>query len=257
MTAIGPRIARALLGQARGTRRKASGMPSRLAVFALALAAALAPPASAQGPAAPTLDAVLTQMDKAAADFQSAQADFVWKQYTRVVDETDTQEGTTCFRRSRSATELYTEVTKPARKYVLYAGNKVQVYEPGIDQLTSYDVGQKRDAVESFLVLGFGGRGHDLDKSYAVKLEGAETLNGIRTARLELIPKSEKARGMFNRILLWIDLSKGVSVQQQFFEPSGDYRLVLYSNIRLNQALPPDAFKLKTTGKTRKINPQG
>jgi len=46
-------------------------------------------------------------------------------------------------------------------------------------------------------------------------------------------------------------------VQQQFFEPSGDYRLAKYSDIEVNQKLPDNVFKLKTTAKTRVVSPQG
>ena len=49
----------------------------------------------------------------------------------------------------------------------------------------------------------------------------------------ELVPKSEKVRNTFDHIWLWIDPSRGVSVQQQLFEPSGDYRLAKYSDIQL------------------------
>ena len=62
------------------------------------------------------------------------------------------------------------------------------------------------------------------------------------------MPKSEKVRGTFAQILLWIDLDRGVSVQQQLFEPQGDYRLAKYSNIRIKDKIPDDVFKLKTTG---------
>ena len=51
--------------------------------------------------------------------------------------------------------------------------------------------------------------------------------------------------------MLWIDPARVVSVQQQFFEPSGDYRLAKYSDIQINQKLPDSVFKLKTTGKTK------
>ena len=37
------------------------------------------------------LEHVLAQMDKTAAAFRTTQADFVWDQYAKVVDETDTQ----------------------------------------------------------------------------------------------------------------------------------------------------------------------
>jgi hypothetical protein len=46
-------------------------------------------------------------------------------------------------------------------------------------------------------------------------------------------------------------------VQQQFFEPSGDYRLAKYSEIQMKQKLPEDVFKLKTTKKTKFVSPQG
>ena len=64
-------------------------------------------------------------------------------------------------------------------------------------------------------------------------------------------------RNNIARILLWIDPARGVSVQQQFFEPSGDYRLAKYSDIQINQKLPDNVFKLKTSGKTKFLAPQG
>ena len=33
----------------------------------------------------------------------------------------------------------------------------------------------------------------------------------------------------YSQIFLWIDLDRGVSVQQQFLQPQGDYRLAKYS----------------------------
>jgi outer membrane lipoprotein-sorting protein len=131
------------------------------------------------------------------------------------------------------------------------------VYQPKIDQVTEYDPGKNRSDVESFLVLGFGGNGHDLLKSYEVKFLGPETVNAVATERLELIPKSVRLKNNIARILLWIDPARGVSVQQQFFEPSGDYRLAKYSEIKINQKLPENAFKLKTTPKTKFLSPQG
>ena len=94
-------------------------------------------------------------------------------------------------------------------------------------------------------------------KSFEVKYIGPEKLDGMDTAKLELVPKSVKGRNMFDHIWLWIDLSRGVSVQQQLFEPSGDYRLAKYSDIQLNQKIPDSVFKLKTTGKTKFVSPQG
>ena len=43
--------------------------------------------------------------------------------------------------------------------------------------------------------------------------------------------------------------------QQKFIEAeSGDYRLAKYSDIKINEKIPDEDFKLKTTGKTKVVN---
>jgi len=196
-------------------------------------------------------------MDAAAKKFQSTEANFVWDQYQKVIDETETQKGKIYFRREGSEVQMAADFVEPDKKYVIYSGGKVQVYQPKIDQVNEYNAGKNRSEVESFLVIGFGGSGHDLLKSYDVKLLGTETVNNVAAGKLELIPKSLRLKNNIARILLWIDPAKGISIQQQFFEPDGDYRLAKYSDIQINQKLPDNAFKLKTTGKTKFVSPQG
>ena len=222
---------------------------------------ALLPLACAQQASAPksdgALERVLAQMDKTAANFRTTEASFVWNQYSKVVDETDTQKGKVYFRRASNDIEMAADITDPEKKYVLFNDSKVQVYQPKIDQVTVYNTGKNREAFESFLVLGFGGRGHDMLKSFDVKYVGTETVEGVEAAKLDLTPKSQKVANTFAHILLWIDPARGVSVQQQLFEPSGDYRLAKYSVIEINQKIPDTVFKLKTTGKNKIVSPQG
>ncbi|MGA2981413.1 MAG: outer membrane lipoprotein carrier protein LolA [Terriglobales bacterium] len=204
------------------------------------------------------LEHVLAQMDAAARNFKTTEASLVSDQYERVINETETQRGKIYFRREGGEIQMAADFTEPDKKYVIYSGGKVQVYQPKIDQVNEYNVASKNRAdIESYLVLGFGGSGHDLLKSYDVKFLGSETVNGIKAEELELIPKSERFRNNIARILLWIDPAHGISVQQQLFEPGGDYRLAKYSEIQINQKLPDNVFKLKTTGKTKFISPQG
>ena len=227
---------------------------SAASVCVLAFCAA----AWAQAPAANTsLQKVLNQMDATAANFRTAQADFVWDQYQAVVKETDTQKGKVFFRRSGKNTQMMAHITAPAEKFVLYSEGKVQVYEPKIDQVTTYNAGKNAGDVESFLVLGFGGGGHEMLKSFDVKYEGDEKVDGVDAAKLDLTPKSQRVRGMFEHIVLWVDPARGVSVQQQVFQSGGDYRMARYSNIQLNQKLSDNDFKLHTTGKTKFVSPNG
>jgi outer membrane lipoprotein-sorting protein len=206
---------------------------------------------------ASALERTLDQLDSAAKHFKSTEASVEWNQYQKVINEAEVQKGKIYFRREGNEVQMAADFVEPDKKYVIYGGGKVQVYQPKIDQVAEYTVGKDRGDIESFLVLGFGGSGHDLLKSYEVKLLGTETVNNIAAGKLELIPKSARLKNNIARILLWIDPARGISVQQQFFEPSGDYRLAKYSDIKINQKLPDGAFKLKTTSKTKFLSPQG
>lgn len=229
---------------------------SILAIAGLALILPALAPADTQPDAA--LEKVLGQMDITAEKFRTTEASVVWDQYQKVVDEHEEQKGKVYFRHSGNETQMAADITDPEQKYVLFNGSKVQVYQPKIDQVTTYNTGKNRDAFESFLVLGFGGRGHDMLKSFDVKYLGSEAVDGLDTAKLDLVPKTANVRNNVDHIVLWIDPARGVSVQQQFFfGNSGDYRLAKYSGIKMNEKIPDSAFKLKTTGKTKFISPQG
>ncbi|HKN18054.1 MAG TPA: outer membrane lipoprotein carrier protein LolA [Candidatus Sulfotelmatobacter sp.] len=212
---------------------------------------------AAQDKAPVTVDSVLETMDATAAHFQTAQADFVWDQYQKVVDETDTQKGTVYYRRSGQQIEMMADIKEPDRKYVLYKEGKLQVYQPKIEQVIEYSAGANHSEIESYLVLGFGGSGQDLKKSFDVTFQGEETIDNIATAKLQLIPKSEKVRNYFSEAYLWIDLSRGVSIQQKFMQGQGDYRLAKYSAVNLHAKIGNDVFRLKTTSKTKTLSPRG
>ncbi len=205
------------------------------------------------------LEKVLSLMDTAAHNFHTTEASVTWDEFQKVINETETEKGKIYFRREGSEVQMAVDFAEPDKKYVVYSGGKVQVYQPKIDQINEYNPGKNRGDVESYLVLGFGGTGHDLLKSYDVKYLGSETANGVKAEKLELVPKSDRLRNNFiARILLWIDPARGITVQQQLFEPepSGGYRLAKYSDIQINQKLPDNVFKLKTTGKTKVVSAQ-
>jgi outer membrane lipoprotein-sorting protein len=209
------------------------------------------------------LQKVLQQLDRNAANFNTTQANFVWTQYTKIVDDKDIQKGTVYFRRSGRQVEMAADISEPTPpKYLLFANSKIQVYETKVDKVTEYDTGKDRAAFESFLVLGFGGSGQDMLKAFDVTYSGTEKVDGIDTAKLELIPKSAKVRNTFDHIWLWIDPARGVSLRQQLFAPvdpgqkAGDYRLASYSDIRINEKIPDSVFTLKTTGSTKFLSPK-
>jgi outer membrane lipoprotein-sorting protein len=214
-----------------------------------------------------TLQTVLQKMDAVAADFRTAQADFEWDNYQRVIDDViDVQTGTIYYRRVSNGIEMKADIKKsgptlaalkPDPKFVLVANGKARMYLPQPDQVTEYDLAKNHSDLESYMVLGFGGSGQDLQKAFDVTFDGTENINGVATAKLQLVPKSENVRKVYNKMILWIDPEKGVSVQQQFFTAQGDYRLCKYSSIKMKEKIGDEVFKLKTTSKTQTITAGG
>jgi|SRR5580692_3566139 outer membrane lipoprotein-sorting protein len=215
----------------------------------------------------PDLQSILRKMDAMASTFRTAQAEFEWDQYQKVIDEVvDVETGTIYYRRAGKDIEMMADVKKSGAslatlksepKYVLFSEGKIRMYTPKTDQVTVKDLGKNRSDLQSYIVLGFGGSGQDLEKTFDVTYAGTENINGVTTAKLELVPKSEKVRENYNRMVLWIDPDKGVSIQQQLFTPQGDSRLCKYSAIKVNEKIGEDVFKLKTTSKTQTISPGG
>jgi len=201
------------------------------------------------------LEQVLTQMDAAAARFRTTQANFTWIQYNKVIDDiADTQKGKIYFRRAGRDIQMAADLREPDTKQLVFSEGKIQIYQPRIDQEDIYDAKAHREEFESFLVVGFGGGGHDMQKSFTVKFLGGEKIGDTDTTKLDLVPKSEEMKRNFSHLVLWIDPQRGISVQQQLFEVSGDYRLAKYADIEVNQKISDNAFKLKTSAKTTVIS---
>ena len=63
----------------------------------------------------PNLQKVISLMDATAAQFRTAQANFIWEQFFKVVNETDTQKGTVYYRRSGKDIQMLAEITDPPK----------------------------------------------------------------------------------------------------------------------------------------------
>lgn len=241
-------------------KTKAQARFSEFLLVCLALLATVQASQSGQtaaGSSNADLEKVLNRMDATAAGFRSAEARLSWEQYQKVINDSDVEEGAVFFRKNGKDVQMMADISKPAPRQILYSNGKVQLFEPKVDRVTVYSPGKSRTDVDSFVVLGFGGGGHELLRTFDVTYAGTEELNGVTTDKLELVPKSQRLRGMFERLIMWIDPKLGVAVQQKFFQPEGDYRLTKYSDIHLNQKIPDNAFKLKTDSKTKTVSPQG
>lgn len=157
----------------------------------------IAPPAvsaAAAQPQAPatSLEDVLSRMDQAAAGFQGVVADLTSTKVTVIVNDRSVEKGIVYFKCGKGKHDFKVKIDfrEPSQKIVLFTGDKGYIYRPAIAQVEEYDLGKNRQAVEQFLMLGFGSGGHELLNSYNITLAGEAKIGDVDTIKLELLPKS-------------------------------------------------------------------
>ncbi|HEY1160939.1 MAG TPA: outer membrane lipoprotein-sorting protein [Terracidiphilus sp.] len=202
------------------------------------------------------LNGVLHSLDVAAANFHSTSADVEFDTIeTDPVYDKDVQIGIVYYDRKENAFRMGVHITqhnnKPSAKAYTYAGGALKLFEPGIDQVTTY---AKAGKWESYVMLGFGASGKDLQARWDIKYLGSEPISDgkttVKTEILELVPKDPEVRKNLPKVTVWVDPGRAVSLKQVFTLSATDSRVCVYSNFKLNQPLPADAFTFKTDRQT-------
>ena len=199
------------------------------------------------------LDAILARMDSASVDFHSMTADLVKITHTEVVNDNSEESGRlSVIRKSPENIRMLIEITSPEQRAVAFAGKEVQVYYPKLKTVQIYDLGKQSELVDQFLLLGFGTSGTSLRKNYKVAAGGSETVSGMVTTRLDLTPLSKEVLQHFEKLQLWISDEGGYPVRQKLIQPSGDYILITYSNIKINPPLNSSSVELQLPSGVKK-----
>jgi len=203
-----------------------------------------------------TLADVLGRMDQTAHEFTSVSARMKRMQYTAVIDEKSTSEGVIRLKRSPKGTLGVIEFQGDEQRTVFISGKTAQIFYPKANSVEIYDTSKYVSNIDQFLLLGFGTSSAELRHSYDLKVLGTETVGGAAATHLELIPKSAEVKNLISKIDLWIPEGQSTPVQEKVTEPSKNYELVNYSEIKVNPGLPDSAFQLKLPSSVKKIYPQ-
>jgi len=188
---------------------------------------------------------VLARMDRAASAFRSLSADVHNVTHTDVINTDEKESGSTLVKRVKANDlRMLTELREPDPKTVVFQGGKAEMYLPKAQVVQVYDAGKYKGLLEKFFLLGFGVPAADLQKDYAIRAIGEETIDSQNAAHLELIPKSPETLKHLKKVELWI-LDSGYPVRQKFHQSGGDYRMVTYSNTKINPDISDNDLKLK------------
>lgn len=214
----------------------------RFAAFALASLSAVS---QAWG-ADPSLTAVFQRMDKAAAEFKGIKADIKRVTHQDIINEDTVETGTLAFRKPRKGDVQYllklNQVDPPLKEVVALNNDRLDIYHPSINTVQSGKLSaQLKNKAEQFLALGFGTSSNDLQSNYTVTLGGQETIEGQKTTRLDLVPKSQEVLQMYRKISMWVSDATGVAVQLKLIEPGlRDYGIATYTNMKFGDVSDTD-----------------
>jgi outer membrane lipoprotein-sorting protein len=222
-----------------------------MAVLLLAARMASATPAEEKAK-----DEVLRRLDVAAANFHSTSADFEFDAVeTDPIPDKDVQKGTVYYERKGNSFQMAAHIHelngKIASKVYSYTSGVFNLYEKLTNQVTRFS---KVSQYESYLMLGFGASGKDLEQKWEIKYLGSEVIDGVKTEKLEMVAKDAAVRKNIPKVTIWLDTERAVSLKQIFEEGPGQYRVCFYFNFKTNQPLPYDAFKLDTDKQTQYVN---
>ncbi len=210
----------------------------------LALGAAASPAQTAN----PHLSETLKRMDAASSTFKSAQADFHKVLVNALIKDETLQDGMIYVEGKGHATQMGLKITGEGTRTLDYKNGTLRVFNPAIHCFNTVPAGNPGQ-VESFLALGFGGSGADLQKAWQISDLGPETLTSegkpVKVEKLDLLPNDQSVKNTVTRVTLWIDLTRGIALKQELFSPSGDTQTALYTHIRLNDAIDKSPFEFK------------
>jgi outer membrane lipoprotein-sorting protein len=191
------------------------------------------------------LNQVLQKLDVAAKNFHttSASVEFDTIQTDPIPDK-DVKTGTAYYERKGNSFQMAAHMTKhndgPSQQAYVFSGGALRISDTGKagDAKTYTQAGK----YESYLMLGFGASGTDLQDKWTVTYDGTEMIGGVKTDKLELVAKDPSVRKNIPKVTIWLDTARAVSLKQVFDEGEGESRICTYTNIKVNQGVPGDAF---------------
>ncbi len=203
----------------------------------------------AQAKENPDLQRVYRQMEAAGKNFRTFTAKISEKKYTAILKEFGaTETGEFYLARAKDgSTMMRRDISSPGRTILTIKGGVATVYQPAIKQAQVANLGKNKDKAE-FLALGIGQPPAELQKTFDISYQGAESVAGAPCSILVLKPKDARTAAFYSSITMWVKKASGIPIQYKLQEPNNDYLLVTFSDEKLNVNVPESKFEQNLRG---------
>jgi outer membrane lipoprotein-sorting protein len=212
-------------------------------IFLAIVSMALLPARTAR---ADDLNGVLQKLDAAAKNFHTTTANVELETITTdPIPDTDVQTGTAYYDRKGNNFEMSAHFRShnngPSQKIYIFSGGVLRISDTGREsEAKTYTNVSK---YQGYLMLGFGASGKELQEKWDMKYLGTEKIDGVMTDKLELVAKDPGFRKNIPMVTIWLDTARAVSLKQKYDEGEGQTYICHYTDIKVNQPLPADAFR--------------
>lgn len=207
---------------------------TKLVVFALTLAGMMS--------AAESADAVFARIDAAAKSFKGMTADLTDTEYHSLINDSDVNKGVVKFLRIKG-NSMRAVITWNNGGGIEYDGKEAKAYNAKTKTVDVVNLSGKQSTINKYLALGVGASSADLKSEFNATYVGEENVAGQPTSHLKLVPKVHDPASSLQQADLWYG-ANGLVVQQKILHPSGDYQVMLYSNIKLG-SIPGKEMELQ------------
>jgi outer membrane lipoprotein carrier protein len=173
-------------------------------------------------------------------------ADFIQTKVTALMTDKIVSEGYAAFKRPNLIRWRY---IKGSNLLMVFNGNEAWLYYPNLREAERY---RNIERMIKKFPLAYGLEIETIRKYWDISII-SDSPNEFIT--LELRPKEKESRRVFEKITLLIEKKIGVPRKVQIFEPGGDYTIIEFKEIKVNESLPSDFFTFKPPEGIKVITP--
>jgi outer membrane lipoprotein-sorting protein len=211
-----------------------SGKPS-VALW-ITLAGTLVAASSLHAAPPVTLAQVIKQVQEQQKKTATLQADFRQEKELALMAKPEVSSGT--FTYSRPSNVLWTYNT-PKRVQMVIADGFLTTYYPELAKAERIDVKRFEDRI--FKYMGATGAIDELARYFDFTFTDSKSKPVFV---LDLTPKNRAVSKRVQRIKLWIDKSTYLTSKIEYVEGDGDITRYEFTNVRINESVPPSKFAL-------------
>jgi len=212
-------------------------MPNRrVTSAALGVFLLLATTASVKAAPAVTLAQVIKKVQEQQHKTATLQADFRQEKELALMAKPEVSTGTFLYSRPSNVRWTY---NTPKRVQMVIAGGFLTTYYPELNKAERIDVKRFEDRI--FKYMGATGAIDELARYFDFTFTDSKSKSVFV---LDLTPKNRAVSKRVQRIKLWIDKTTYLTSKIEYVEGDGDVTRYEFTNLRINEQVPPSQFAL-------------